>query len=60
MLELLVITHSNILLETLCKIPENVGWALVGALGACCGWILADLIKIGIQMRKDRQEEEEE
>lgn len=48
------------MLELICRIPDHIGWMMVGALGACCGWVLADLIKIGVQMWKDRREDKED
>ena len=48
------------MLELLCKIPDHIGWMLVGILGTLCAVMLFNLGKILVQMRKDRQEEESE
>ena len=46
------------MLELLCKIPENVGWALVGAVGMLCVVMAVKLGKILVEMWKDWNEEE--
>ena len=49
------------MLEMLCKIPENVGWAIVGALGMACvimGVYVGRIIFIAIKDRLTDDEEE--
>lgn len=48
------------MLELLCKILDDIGWTLVGILGALCGVMLYNLGKILVQMWKDRHEEDNE
>jgi hypothetical protein len=47
------------MLEMLCKIPENIGWVIVGAVGMLCAIMLVKLGKIVAEMIKDRIEENE-
>lgn len=44
------------MLEMLLIIPEELGWTLVGMLGACCGFALYQLIKLFIKMYKEHHE----
>ena len=48
------------MLDMLCAIPEEIGWALVGMLGTLCGIGLYQLLKIFVQMWKERHENTEE
>lgn len=48
------------MLELLCKIPDPIGWMLVGILSALCAVMLFNLGKILMQMWKDRHEEKSE
>lgn len=48
------------MLELICRIPDHIGWMMVGALGMACammGWKLGKLIYDSI---KDRLEDNEE
>ena len=48
----------NTIIETLCKIPEEIGWAMVGA----CAMFVAVMIKtfIGYAIEYFRPDEEDE
>ena len=48
------------MMNLICAIPENVGWALVGAVGMLCVVMLIKLGKIFVEMWKDWHEDEEE
>ena len=45
------------MLEMICKIPENIGWVLVGAVGMLCVVALVNLGKVIAEMIKYRIEE---
>lgn len=48
------------MLELICAIPENVGWMIVGAIGAytsVVGWMVGKAIYLAI---KERMEDDEE
>lgn len=47
------------MLEMICKIPENIGWVMVGAVGMLCVVMLVKLGKIGVEMIKTRIAENE-
>lgn len=47
------------MLELICKIPDPIGWALVGSLGTLCGIMLYKLIALFVQMYKERKEDAE-
>ena len=47
------------MLELLCKIPDSIGWMLVGILSALCAVMLFNLGKILVQMWKERHEEDD-
>ena len=47
------------MLELLNKIPENVGWVIVGVLGALCAMLLWKLGATVVEMIQERLEEEE-
>lgn len=42
------------MLEMICKIPENIGWVMVGAVGMLCVVMLVKLGKIVVEVIKDR------
>lgn len=49
------------MLELICRIPDHIGWMLVGALGmawAVMGWKVGKLIYIAIKERLEDDEEE--
>ena len=48
------------MLEMICRIPEEIGWALVGFVGALTLVMAIKLGKILIQMWKDYHEDEAE
>lgn len=48
------------MLEIINAIPDSVGWALVGATGMLCVVMLIKVIKILVQMYKDRKEDQDE
>lgn len=48
------------MLEMICRIPDSIGWALVGALAMLCVVMLVKLGKIFVQMWKDYHEDEAE
>ena len=48
------------MLELLCKIPENVGWMLVGVAGTLCVIMAIKLGKLFVQMWKEWHEEDNE
>jgi hypothetical protein len=45
------------MLEMICKIPECIGWIMVGAVGMLCAVMLVALGKIVVEMIKYRIEE---
>jgi hypothetical protein len=45
------------MLEMICKIPENIGWVMVGAVGMLCVVVLVKLGKVIAEMIKYRIEE---
>ena len=47
------------MLEMICRIPDSVGWALVGALLMLSVGMLVKLSKIFVQMWKDYHEAQE-
>lgn len=47
------------MLEMICKIPENIGWVMVGAVGMLCVVMLVKLGKIVVEMIKARIAENE-
>ena len=50
------------MLELICAIPENVGWMLVGAVGAyasVAGWMVGTTIYKAIKERLEENNEEE-
>ena len=50
------------MLELLCKIPDHIGWMVVGSLGTLCwimGWKVGKLIYIAIKERIEENNEEE-
>lgn len=47
------------MLEMICKIPENIGWVIVGAVGMLCVVMLVKLGKIVVEVIKDRIAENE-
>ena len=50
------------MLELICTIPENVGWMLVGAVGAyasVAGWMLGTTIYKAIKERMEDDEDEQ-
>ena len=48
------------MLEMLCRIPDPIGWTLVGILAVANLFMMWQLGKIFYQMWKDRHEPEEE
>ena len=46
--------------EMICNIPENAGWAMVGAAGMLCVVMLVKLGKIIVEAIKLRKEDDEE
>ena len=48
------------MLEMICRIPEEIGWALVGFVGALALVMAIKLGKTFVQMWKDHREEAEE
>jgi hypothetical protein len=48
------------MLELLCKIPDHIGWMLVGIVGTLCAVMLVKLGKLFVQMWKERHEEDNE
>ena len=48
------------MLEMICRIPESIGWTIVGALGMLCAVMLVKLGKIFVQMWKDYHKDEAE
>jgi hypothetical protein len=48
------------MLEMICKIPENIGWVAVGAVGMLCAVMLVKLGGIIVEAIKSRLEDEEE
>ena len=48
------------MLEMLCAIPEEIGWAMVGFIGAFTLMMAVKLGKIFVQMWKDMKEDEED
>jgi hypothetical protein len=51
---------ENVMLEMICRIPNSIGWAIVGALFMLCVVMFVKLGKIFVQMWKDYHEEEAE
>ena len=52
----------KMLLELICAIPENVGWMIVGAVGAyasVAGWMLGKTIYKAIKERMEDDENED-
>ena len=50
------------MIEMLCRIPDHIGWMMVGALGvACCvmGWKVGKMIYIAIKERMEDDEDED-
>lgn len=45
------------MLEMICRIPENIGWVIVGAVGMLCAVMLIKLGKVIVEMIKYRIEE---
>lgn len=48
------------MLELLCKIPDHIGWILVGILGTLCAVMLFKLGKVFVQAWKEWHEENNE
>jgi len=48
------------MLELLCKIPDHIGWMLVGIVGILCAVMLFKLGKLFVQMWKEWHEEDNE
>ena len=48
------------MMNLICAIPENIGWALVGAVGMLCVVMAVKLGKIFVEMWKEWYEDEEE
>ena len=48
------------MLEMLCKIPDHIGWMLVGIVGTLCAVMLFKLGKLFVQMWKEWHEEDNE
>jgi hypothetical protein len=48
------------MLEMICRIPDSIGWAIVGALAMLCAIMFVKLGKIFVQMWKDHHEDEDE
>ena len=48
------------MLEMICAIPENIGWAMVGAMGMLCAVMLVKLGGVIVEAIKERREECEE
>ena len=48
------------MMNLICAIPENIGWALVGAVSMLCVVMAVKLGKIFVEMWKDCHEEEQE
>lgn len=46
--------------EMICNIPENVGWAMVGAAGMLCVVMFIKLSKVIVETIKLRREDDEE
>lgn len=51
---------ENIMLEMICRIPDSIGWTMVGAMAMLCAVMLVRLGKILVQMWKDYHEDEAE
>ena len=50
------------MLELICRIPDHIGWMMVGALGMACavmGWKVGKMIYIAIKERLEEDNEEE-
>ena len=45
------------MLEMICKIPENIGWIMVGAVGMICLMVLSALLWVVVEAIKERIEE---
>ena len=53
----------KMLLELICRIPDHIGWMLVGAVGAyasVAGWMVGKMIYKAIKERLEDDEECEE
>ena len=48
------------MLEPLCKIPDHIGWMLVGIFGTLCAVMLWKLGRLFVQMWKEWHEPDEE
>ena len=48
------------MMNLICSIPENVGWALVGAVGMLCVVMAVKLGKILVEMWKEWHEDPDE
>ena len=48
------------MLELLCKIPDHIGWMLVGIVGTLCAVMLFKLGILFVQMWKEWHEEDNE
>ena len=48
------------MLERLCKIPDHIGWMLVGIVGTLWAVMLVKLGKLFVQMWKEWHEEDNE
>lgn len=46
------------MLEMICAIPEEIGWAMVGFVACLCVVMAVKLGKVFIQMWRNRHEEE--
>ena len=47
------------MLELLCKIPDHIGWMLVGVAGTLCAVMMYKLGKLFVEMWREWHEEEE-
>ena len=47
------------LMDLICAIPENVGWAMVGFIAGLCLVMMVKLGKLFVQMWKEWHEDEE-
>ena len=48
------------MLEMICKIPEEIGWALVGFVGAFALMMTIKVGKVIVEAIKERMEDDEE
>ena len=44
------------MLELICSIPENIGWAIVGFISCLCLIMFIKLCNVFIEMWRDRKE----